>query len=120
MSKGFSLTPPKISENDVEYAVKQVLQYRGYYVVRLQSGKFKTADGRWITVGDPGLPDYVAVHPRHPALFVEVKCPGGHLRDTQLQKIWEMECGYKIAVAVVDSAEALSRFLDQHERTEQR
>lgn len=118
MAKRFRLTPPTISENDVEFGVKQVLQYRGYYVVRLQSGTFKTVDDRWQKVGDPGLPDYVAVHPKWPAVFVEVKRPGGKLRETQLQKIWEMQMGYHVAVAVVDSPQALSQFLDEHEQRE--
>src|SRR5215813_10342973 len=54
--KRFRLTSPRVKlvENDVERACVDLLRLRGYYVVRLQSGLFRTPDGRWIRIGEPG------------------------------------------------------------------
>lgn len=116
MSRTFRLVPPKLRETHVVGQVLDLLRLRGYYPLRLQSGFFRTKDGRGITVGEPGIPDYVAIHERYPAVFLEVKRPGGKLRDDQCGKIAELEL-WRLAVAVVDSAEALIAFLNMHEHT---
>ena len=109
----FRLTPPRVKlvENDVERACLDLLRLHGYYVVRLQSGRFKTSDGRWVTVGEPGLPDYVCVKSD---FFLEVKRPGGKLSPAQINKIFELSsCGFR--VATIDSVERLEAWLDEHE-----
>jgi hypothetical protein len=57
----FRLTPQRIqlSENDVEEACVNLLRYRGYWPVRQHVGKVRTPDDRWITLGAPGLPDWL-------------------------------------------------------------
>ena len=110
----FRLTSPrlKLVENDVERACIDLLRLKGYYVVRLQSGLLKTPDGRWIRVGEPGLPDYVCVKSD---FFLEVKRPKGKLSDAQIEKIFELEaCGFR--VATIDSVERLAEWLDAHEK----
>lgn len=115
-AKPFRLKPPpRLREDDVERACLDLLRYRGYYPVRLQSGLFKTPDGRWTRVGEPGIPDYIAAHGSYPAVFVEVKRPGGALSTEQRDKIGELEL-WRLAVATVDSVEALLSYLEQHER----
>jgi hypothetical protein len=111
------LTSPKLklTENDVERACLDVLAYRGYKVVRHQVGRFKTVDGRWITIGEAGFPDYIALHATRPAFLLEVKRPGAVLSSEQLVKIQQLEIGYRLAVAVVDSVEALADWLSRHE-----
>ena len=117
MASRFRLTgyKPKLSENDVEKACVQVLALRGWKVLRLPVGLFKTLDGRHQSIGEPGIPDYVALHSRFPGFFLEVKRPGGKLSKVQEIKIEQLQQGYRVAVAVVDSVEALAEWLKRHE-----
>ena len=117
MAKRFKLTSPKvrISENDVERAVVDLLRYRGYYVVRLQVGTFKTKADRWLHIGEPGLPDYCALHPVHPGFFVEVKRPGASASEVQRRKHAELRLCYRLGVAVIDNPQALAAWLAEHE-----
>ena len=117
--KRFRLTPPKppkLREDDVERACLDLLAYRGYYVLRLHSGLFRTVDARWIQVGTRGLPDYVAVHERHRGFLLETKRPGGDLSPDQEKTVWEIRVGYRIPVAKIDRIEQLSTWLDAHEK----
>jgi hypothetical protein len=111
--KQFRLTAPKVKlvENDVEKACLDLLRLRGYYPVRLQSGLLKTPDGRWVRVGEPGLPDYIIV--KHD-FFLEVKAPGGKLSPAQVEKIFEIEKVRRISVATVDSVERLVEWLQKN------
>ena len=113
--KQFRLTSPKIKlvENDVERACIDLLRVRGYYVVRLQSGLFKTPDGRWIRIGEPGLPDYAVL--KHD-FFMECKRPNAKPSPAQIQKVFELEAAYRIKVATVDCVEHLERWLDEYEK----
>lgn len=113
--KRFRLTAPRVKlvENDVEKACIDLLRLRGYYVVRLQSGLFKTADGRWVRVGEPGLPDYVVIKRD---FFLEVKAPKKAPSAAQVQKAFELEKGYGITVATIDSVERLASWLDACEK----
>lgn len=116
MSDPFRLTPPTISEDDVERGCLDYLRYRGYYVVRLHSGVFRTLDGRRIVrVGEPGIPDYAALHECHPAFFLETKRPRAKLTPQQERKQWELQVAYHIASATIASPEALAKWLGQHE-----
>ena len=116
----FKLTPPKpprLSENDVESACVQLCQLRGYWIVRLHTGTFKSVDGkRWIQGCPKGTPDYATVHARRPGFLLEVKRPGEAPSPDQLTKINELVMGYSLAIAVVDSVEALAAWINQHER----
>ena len=117
--KRFRLTSPKapkLSENDVERACLDLLAYRQWYVIRLQSGLFKTKDDRYVRVGRKGLPDYVALHRRYPGFLLETKRPGGELSPDQVKVIWEFREGYRIAVATIDRVEDLIPWLDEHEK----
>jgi hypothetical protein len=115
----FRLTSPKLKnlrENDVERACIDVLRLHGYYVLRQQTGLFKTADGRWVRTGEVGLPDYAVIHKRYPGFLLEVKATRGELKEHQIKKIFELEMGYRIAVAVVNDVSELSVWLMNHER----
>jgi hypothetical protein len=118
--KRFRLTPPRpprLNENDVERACVDVLRYRGYYVIRLHAGRFKTADGRrWITGVDKGTPDYATVHERFPGFLLEVKRTGASPTPEQTNKHRELWIGYRLAIVSVDDVAALVLWLDQHER----
>jgi len=113
----FRLRSPKLrlTENDVERACLDVLAHRGYKVVRHQVGRFKTVDGRWITIGETGMPDYICLHATRPAFLLEVKRPGAVLSSEQFAKIRQLEIGHQLAIAVVDSVEVLIDWLARHE-----
>ena len=119
MSPRFQLKPPKIklSENNVRDACLDLLALRGWKTVRINNGKFRTVDGRWQTHGEVGLPDYVAVHGRYPGFFLELKRPGGVLSNEQLVKIGQLQIGYRVDVAVIDSVERLADWLGEHGRS---
>ena len=109
-------SPDKIqlTENDVEKQCLDYLALHRYRPVRLQSGLFTTLgkNPRPVTVGEPGLPDYVI-----PLFFMEVKRPGGKLSPAQVMKIRELELdGHGVPVAVVDSLEALIEWLDRYQK----
>lgn len=120
----FRLTPPriKLTENDIEKQCLDYLRARGYYPVRLQSGVFPAPDklcdacraaARWITVGEPGIPDYAILKDD---FFLEVKAPGKQPSPQQIRKAFELVAGYRIRVATVDSLEHLLQWLDEHEK----
>jgi hypothetical protein len=113
----FRLTSPKtrLSENDVERACVDLLRYRGWYVARQQSGLFKTPDGRWIRIGEPGVPDYNVM--KAPSFLLEVKRPGGELSPEQKEQIRKIELGFRLPIVVVESVEELITWLDRHERS---
>ena len=112
----FRLTsPPRLNENDVERACKDLLRLHGWWVRREHSALLKTPDGRWIRIGEPGLPDYVCLHERFPGFLLEVKRPGEDASPVQKTKIMEIRLGYHLAITVVDTVEALDDWLRQHE-----
>lgn len=113
----FRLIPQKLVENDIEKACIDLLHVRGYYVLRLHSGLFKTPDGRWVRIGEPGLPDYCALHVHYPGFLLEVKRPRGKPKPHQERKIRELRLGYRLAVVAADSARVLAEFLAMHERS---
>jgi hypothetical protein len=100
----------KLTENNVERGCLDVLRYRGYRPVRLHSALLRTPDGRWIRVGEPGLPDYVI-----PKFFVEIKRPRGELFPAQQAKISELAEGWHVETAVVDSVDMLVEWLAEFE-----
>jgi len=110
--RGFKLRGQRIqlSENDVEKQCADLLGLRGWYVLRQQSGLFRTPDGRWVRVGAKGLPDYAVM--RAPSFLMEVKRPGGELSEEQLRKIREIEMCYRLPVVVVSSVDELAHYLD--------
>jgi hypothetical protein len=116
----FQLTspkPPRLNENDVERACCDVLRLRGYFVVRLHAGTYRTADSaRWIKGVEKGTPDYALLHHRYPGFLLEVKRPGAVATPEQKRKHEELRIGFQLAIGVVDSVEALIAWLDQHER----
>jgi hypothetical protein len=104
----------KLTENDVRLACLELLRYRGWYLARQQSGLFQTLDGRKITIGEPGVPDYAAL--KAPSFLLEFKRPGGRLSEVQKRKIREIELAWRLPVAVVSSVEELIAWLAEHER----
>ena len=104
------------SESDVAKAVVDLLRYRGYYVIRLQVGTFQAPGGKgWVKIGEPGLPDYVAIHAKHPGFFIETKRTGAKPSEAQLSKHIELTRFYRLPVVTVDNVQTLVNWLGTHE-----
>jgi hypothetical protein len=113
----FKLTPPQLSENDVEAQCKTVLALHRYLVIRLHAGVYQTLDGRRHVRGVPkGTPDYACLHERYRNFLLEVKRPGGDLSDDQKAQIADIERQYRLPIVVVEHVEQLGKFLARHER----
>jgi len=115
----FTLAPERAlqpSENHIEDAVLAYLRLRGWLVKRQHVIRVKAASGCWITIGERGDPDYLALHSRFPAFALETKRPGRKADAHQLAKHNEYQFVWKIPVVVADSLDALKTFLAEHER----
>lgn len=94
--------PRKSRERDVERLLREMLELRGYLVIKTDAGAINRhlgdAEKRR---GDipPGFPDLVALHPKGPPLFFEVKRDGGKLTPTQERYIaYLRERGFTVLV----------------------
>lgn len=116
----FRLTPaklPRLSEREVIRACLDLLALRGYFVVRVHSGTFKSVDDRrWIKGAPKGTPDYACLHARRPGFLLEFKRPGAKPSPEQDTKHFEIRIGYQLAIGTVDSVEGMLAWLEQHER----
>jgi hypothetical protein len=106
---------PKLVEDDVERACLDYLRARGYRPFRQQSALLKTPDGRWIRVGEIGVPDYLIMHTLYPAFLLETKRPKGKLSDDQMKKLYELTEIYKLQAVVADDVDTLRIWVPQHE-----
>lgn len=102
-------------ESDVILACKDYLARRGYWCVRQHVGKLKTPDGRWITAGYRGLPDYATVHAFYPGFLIEFKRPGAVPKPHQARTIWELQQGFGLSIYVCDCFEVLPAIVNAHE-----
>jgi|SRR5215831_14725924 len=109
MATDFQLEPPTLKERDVVTQCVNVLNHLGIFPHRYQSGFFRTKDGRGITIGEPGIPDWVV-----PAWWLEVKAPGKRPTPEQLMKHMQLERSEDALVAVIDSKQALIEWLRAH------
>ena len=78
-------------------------------------GRFRPLDGRWITCVEPGTPDWICVHPRHPAFYLETKAPGGSSSPAQVWMHRFLTAGWRLQVAVIDDVAGLAVWLRSHE-----
>ena len=113
----------RLSEADVVRQCSDYLRAKGYWVHRNPVGKYQAPSGHWATFGPPGIPDYLAIHHRHPAFFIEYKRPRGYrqsqgkLRPTQVLQFAVIRDDYGLHAVKIDSLEALIEFLQEHERS---
>jgi hypothetical protein len=115
MERPFRLERQRLKEKDVVAACLDLLAVRRWCCKRQQSGLVRTPDGRWMRLGEVGLPDYYVLHELFPGFYLEVKGPGCRLSKAQVDKIRELQIAYGLAICVVDSARDLRVWLDQHE-----
>ena len=116
--KPFRLSPPAISENDVEAGCMTILALHRYKVYRLHVGIYETLDGARKIYGAPkGTPDWICIHEQHRGFLLEVKRPGAKLSPNQEVEIGLLQAQFHVAIAVVSSADELGNFLARHERS---
>jgi hypothetical protein len=81
------------SENDVEYNCINWLQQRGWIADRVQVGLFYTRDGRPVSIGKPGQPDWRFKRGRQ-YMEIEFKRPNANADKRQLEYLALMKhCG---------------------------
>lgn len=79
--------PTPTPEGALLVAVRQLLTLRGVYHRRIGVGAFVVetpASRRFVKMGDPGLPDLVALVPGVGAVMIECKSPRGRLSAEQV------------------------------------
>ena len=98
-----------ITEHDIQSNIQLELSKRGYCVFRINVGKVKTADGRWFDCGTPQGYSDLTIIKLGKVFFVEVKKPGGHVRQDQIHFLKVMKekygCHGGIAYSVEDAIE---------------
>ena len=78
--------------------IKALSQYR--IVLRMQVGRFKTIDNRWIDVGTKGCPDLLYLGNNGQTTWIEVKTSSGRLSVEQLSFHMHLRnMGHKVGVA---------------------
>lgn len=118
MPPRFRLTSPqiKLAEKHVRDQCITLLNLRHYWTRRLNTGRFKTLDGRWHTEGRKGDPDFVVLHEFYPGFLLEFKKAGEFLSPDQQQRHLEITLGYQITIVIADNLEQLECWLNQYEK----
>lgn len=94
-----------MTEHDIQNSIRAELSKRGYCVFRINSGKFKLADGRWFDVGVPnGFSDLIAVRDGK-IYFIEVKNDKGRISAEQEHFLAVMHDRYGCTAGVCRSVE---------------
>ena len=105
----------KLSERDVKTACVDLLQHKGYWPRREHSGLFKTPDGRWVRMGEPGIPDYTVLHRKYPGFLLEFKRPRAKPSEVQIRKHWEIQAIWGLDIVTIDRVEDLQAWLAERE-----
>lgn len=113
------------TEHQIQTSIIQFLGYKGYYVMRLNSGAIRTDKQKLVRLAERGTPDLLAFKSNNPywnigdrelatkdaytcdLLFIEVKRPGKEATDIQKMKMQELtEYGARCIVATsIDDVE---------------
>lgn len=94
-----------MNEHSIQNAIRLRLSELGYAVFRINTGKFKLADGRWFDVGVPkGFSDLVVVK-NGKVHFLEVKAENGKASPEQLNFLAVMRDRYGCAAGIVRSVD---------------
>lgn len=115
----------ELSESDVVKQCLDVLRLNRFLPLRLQSGRFIMPDRevvqalksagvpfRMITVGEVGIPDYVALAPEYAPFFLEFKRPGAEAQEAQAAKALELARHWRLNTRLVDNVNQLIEWLD--------
>ena len=101
------------SEHDIQNEIRLRLSDLGYCVFRINTGKFRLADGRWFDVGVPkGFSDLEAVKNGR-IYFIEVKNETGETSPEQDKFLATMRDRYGCVAGVCRSAEEAVTLCEQ-------
>ncbi len=106
-----------MTETDIMHQIMLDVSAAGNLIFRGNVGKVKLRDGRWFDTGLPkGFSDLFGADKDGRLFFIEVKVPGGRVRDEQKRFITAMrKRGLKAGIAH-DSKEALEIINGHSER----
>jgi hypothetical protein len=80
------MNPAKLAEREVTKAAIAYLRLRGWRCVRMQSGGFTNPQFGYHQIGEPGMPDWIAIYYMQDSealiLWIEMKKPGAKDRCT--------------------------------------
>lgn len=110
-------------EHDIQTQIKNYLEYKGFWVMRLNSGAIRTAKGNLVRLAPRGTPDLLIFKrgvacgaegctckdPMH-LYFIEVKVPGNKLSFSQEQMIKELAT-FGVKTFVLHSLEEAQKVL---------
>lgn len=69
----------KLAEREVTKQIRDYLKYRGWRALRMQSASFSGPTGGVVSVGEPGIPDYLYLYylgdSEALVLWIELKSP---------------------------------------------
>lgn len=105
----------KTTEAGVLKACLQLLDLRGIFAWRNNSGALPNAEGRPVRFGKPGSSDIFGILPGGRFLAVECKRPGGKPTATQAVFLESIRVAGGVAL-VIDDPRELDAFLDLIER----
>ena len=114
----FRLTSPstlKLNEADIARQCTDYLRVRKWWPERLPVGRFRTMRDTWVTFGSSGIPDYIAIHAKYPAFFMETKGTGRKLRPIQVARFRQIQLDYGLSAVMVDSLDELISWLNAYE-----
>ena len=77
-------------ETSIQNAIRIALSKHGIKTFRMNIGKFRTQDGRWISIGIKGMSDLLALK-NGKAIWIETKTPVGKASKEQIQFIKVMK-----------------------------
>lgn len=103
-----------MNEHSIQNAIRLKLSDLGYAVFRINSGKVRTADGRWFDTGVPkGFSDLIACKDGK-IYFLEVKTETGKASPEQLNFISVMRDRYGCTADIVRSVDDAVRIVTEN------
>jgi hypothetical protein len=88
-----------MNETDLQNRIRVALSETGI-VIRMNSGVFKTADGRAVKQGIPGMPDLLWLGPDGKTAWIEVKTAKGRVAENQQRFIDRLQhMGHRAGIA---------------------
>lgn len=113
---------PPLSEHMIQTQIISLCWMRGYFCMRLNSGKIRTEEGHLVNLAEPGTPDLLLFKPQYKVnnelasargvnlIFFEVKSAKGKVTVLQELKMQQLE-EYGAKCFIVRSCEDAEKYL---------
>lgn len=101
------------TERQIQTQIIHLLQAHGYYVMRINSGKFSVGEGRnkrFIMGQEAGTPDLLCFKKETQPIFIEVKRQGNKPTEKQIYKMKEL-MSYGAICFIANSIEDVQKVL---------